>query len=228
MTTLTTNKTKSFVALNHELVKEAIASSLPEATIQTYSRPSHTKVAASVGGGDKVFYRICLKDKIEITKNDIVQPMLQLRDQTFPGAALSVNLGLFRQVCSNGLMAFAAEQTPIRIPHFNNRKGQLEALVENMALSLKNLEATVKTAQMLTTIEVKNPIQTVEKLELPKSLTETITWKIHNGSHRSEDNPHTAWGLYNIVNEIDAQHSRSKYAAMLRDTAVLGKILAAV
>jgi hypothetical protein len=75
---------------------------------------------------------------------------------------------------------------------------------------------------------VLNPVATVEALDLPKKLKESLLTSLKlkasgtaSGLIRPQDNVNTVWGLYNFINESDAKSARSSLAALNRDTDML-------
>jgi hypothetical protein len=228
ITTIAKGTKGSFIAVNHDDLYATLKSALPSAVIEQWTKPSRTKAAAAVGGGERVLYRLKLDKLIPIVETDVVRPMIQLRDQTFPGAALQVEVGLYRLVCTNGLMAFSREFTPLRIPHYASRRDQLAAIADTVLDSLGRVAATVERAHHLTTVAVADPLAVLSQLELPKKVHDTAAMLITTGLHRKEDDPKNAWGLYNIINEVDAVKSRSRFAALSRDLDMTTKILTLV
>src|SRR5574343_489474 len=97
---------------------------------------SHTKAAQKVGGGEQ--YRVTLRahQPITLRTGDVVYPQITVRDRTYPGSALTVEFGLYRQICTNGLMGFRKVVEPVRVPHFRNREGTLmylDRIIESSA-----------------------------------------------------------------------------------------------
>jgi hypothetical protein len=158
--------------------------------------------------------------------NDAVTPMIVLRDQTFPGAALRLHVGLYRLVCRNGLLGVAISEPTIRIPHFTNRKEQLEGIAAAIFEASSRMESIIETANSLTTIQVKAPVEIIESLSLSKTLTEKLLRGIKAGNIRPEDDINTVWGLYNYINETMFSRTRSVFAAVERDTTLVNQIIA--
>lgn len=219
----------SFVSVDHDSLFSAIRALLPEyfIDVKTYDK-SHTKAASSVGGGSKVFYTLRSPVKYDIGNGDIVQPVIRIVDQTFPGRTLRVEVGLYRQICTNGLMAFSADFAPIRIAHTTNKRELFTGIAAAIQTAILNVEATIEKARQLYTMPVLNPVATVEALDLPKKLKESLLVSLKlkasgtaSGLIRPQDNVKTVWGLYNFINESDAKSARSSLAALNRDTDML-------
>ena len=234
VTTTLRGPKSSFVSVDHDSLFSAIRTLLPEyfIDVKTYDK-SHTKAAASVGGGSKVFYTLRSPVKYDIGNGDIVQPVIRIVDQTFPGKTLRVEVGLYRQICTNGLMAFAADFAPIRIAHTTNKRELFTGIAAAIQTAILNVEATIEKARQLYTMPVLNPVATVEALDLPKKLKDrllnSLTQRMAGlspGNIRPQDNVNTVWGLYNFINESDAKSARSSLAALNRDTDMLVAITA--
>ena len=229
VTTTLRGPKSSFVSVDHDSLFSAIRALLPEyfLDVKTYDK-SHTKAASSVGGGSKVFYTLRSPVKYDIGNGDIVQPVIRIVDQTFPGRTLRVEVGLYRQICTNGLMAFSADFAPIRIAHTTNKRELFTGIAAAIQTAILNVEATIEKARQLYTMPVLNPIATVEALDLPRKLKESILASLNHrlyglspGGIRPQDNVKTVWGLYNFINESDAKSARSSLAALNRDTDML-------
>jgi hypothetical protein len=224
----------SFVSVDHDSLFSAIRALLPEyfIDVKTYDK-SHTKAASSVGGGAKVFYTLRSPVKYDIGNGDIVQPVIRIVDQTFPGRTLRVEVGLYRQICTNGLMAFSADFAPIRIAHTTNKRELFTGIAAAIQTAILNVERTIQKARDLYYMPVLNPVATVEALDLPKKLKESLLTSLKlkasgtaSGLIRPQDNINTVWGLYNFINESDAKSARSSLAALNRDTDMLVAIQA--
>jgi hypothetical protein len=224
----------SFVSVDQDSLYSAIRTMLPEyfLDVKTYDK-SHTKAAASVGGGARVFYTLRSPVKYDIGNGDIVQPVIRIFDQTFPGRTLRVQVGLYRQVCSNGLMAFSADFEPIVIAHTKNKRELFTGIAAAVQVAVSRVEATIEKARALYTMPVLNPVATVEALELPKKLKDRLleSLKLKASGYnvtdiRTQDDVNTVWGLYNFINESDAKTARSPLAAASRDTEMLTSLLA--
>lgn len=174
----------------------------------------HTKAAQRVGGGERTI--ITLRDRTPVDiGGDVVYPQIVVRDQSYPGSALTVSFGLYRLVCSNGLMAFSHVATPVSIPHFKNRTDTLIYLtdqIEGVASKIVNIVADVQQKQAL---PVANPVDMIKHLPLPKSVKKEAIARINAGLVRPEDDINTQWGLYNFVNEIDRIKARRNSTAYL-------------
>jgi Domain of unknown function (DUF932) len=187
---------------------------------------SHTKAAQKYGGGSQAFITLRQSTAITLRSGDTVYPQIQLRDQTYGGRALEVSFGLYRQVCTNGLMGFKHVAEPIRITHHKGKAGVLMQLVNIIEASANQFAAVLAEADVSSTIVVNMPSHIITQLNLPPSLVKKVTELMNANLVRAEDNVNTAWGLYNFINEVDRLRARKNSTAYLnRDANLLGNII---
>ena len=74
-------------------------------------------------------------------------------------------------------------------------------------------------------VVVSNPVDVIGSLDLPNRVKYDAIALTTLARHRKEDNPYTAWGLYNLINERLRRTSRSQYAAASRDVTLLQDII---
>lgn len=215
----------NFFAVNHAQLSDDLAIALPNYRVAHQSRTSIAKKTRQVKG-DKHLYRLRSEHLLKVG-NDAVTPMIVLRDQTYPGAALRLHVGLYRLVCSNGLLGLAFNESDIRIPHYNNRKEQLEGIAAAIFEASARMESVIETANTLTTTQVRAPEEVIKSLSLPKTLTERLLSGITQKAVRPEDDLRTVWGLYNYINENMFQRTRSVFAAVERDIDMVNQIITA-
>lgn len=223
----------SFVSLDQGSLKEAFETVAQAQglnlnySLRTVDK-SHTKAAAQVGGGALSFHTVRVKNALTSVNGDVLFPSFQVRDQTYPGSSLQIRIGFYRQVCSNGLFGFKVGALE-SIRHTPNNRELIARLDERIAIGLERLVQMEQQVSRLQAMEVNNPILVVESLQLPTRLGKTIISFINNSAHRPEDNPRTVWGLYNLINEIDAKTGRINSVAKVdRDHVILDKIIQAV
>jgi len=215
----------TFFTINHSQLSDDLALALPNYRIAHYPRTSISNKTKQVKG-TKHLYRLRSEHLFQVG-NDLVTPMVVLRDQTFPGAALRLHVGLYRLVCSNGLLGVAISEPTVRIPHFTNRKEQLEGIAAAIFDASARMESIIETANTLTTIQVKAPTTVIESLGLPKTLVEKLLLGVKAGNVRPEDDITTVWGLYNYINEVMFSRTRSVFAVVERDITLVNQIITA-
>jgi hypothetical protein len=165
-------------------------------------------------------------DRVQ-TEGGTVSPMLFLRNVNDGGHALMIGVGLFRFVCSNGLVVgdnFYSQ----RVIH---RAGPtLDQFLINLD---KNLDAAFETAATMDIegmvnrliekqITEQQGIEILASLPIPQGATDRaiLDWV---RPVRKEDAPRNLWSLYNVANEANRVKSRS-VNAFGREISLLGDI----
>lgn len=156
-----------------------------------------------------------------------ITPRLWLRNDNTGGSALSVGIGLYRWVCSNGLyigvQAFGTRLIHRDGPHAHR---VLDALPEALSAAMDDIASGAATDLLLeaSATVVTDPIDVVGSLDVGLRTKQFAIDNIILGRLRAEDNPNTAWGLYNIVNEAARFHTKSKWRTVNRDMTLLSDI----
>jgi hypothetical protein len=164
--------------------------------------------------------------KIAGPNGEDMEALLRVENSSRPGTALSVKLGIYRMVCSNGLFGFSMESLQ-RIVHrvgptaYNKLEG-LPAAVEG---SVKYVDHMRSVAESLADTVVVDPIGVIASLPILQKTKDMAISQVARQAFRPEDQPYTAWGLYNIVNEIDRLQSKSSIAHAQRDERLVDDIL---
>lgn len=147
------------------------------------------------------------------TSQGAVSPMLFLRNINDGGHALMIGIGLFRFVCSNGLVVgdnFYSQRVihrsgPTLDQFLTNLDKNLDAAFEIAAsMDLANMVEEL-TAREITE---QQGIEVLASLPLPLSVTDAaiLNWV---RPVRQEDAPRNLWSLYNVANEANRIRSRS-------------------
>lgn len=218
-----------FAALNgQELVQELRNRFDGQYVINsTIEDRGHTKAAQKVGGGNLTRVELKSRTGITLQTGETVYPIMRLRDQNYPGSALTVSFGLYRLVCANGLMAFRSVAEEVRIPHFKNRTETLMYLDRVIAASAEKVNAIIAHVNYLQALTVADPIKTIDSMGVPKTVKEQAKVNMATGKVRPEDNLNTVWGIYNFVNELDRTMARANSTAYLtRDENMLVSLAA--
>lgn len=219
----------------HAIDKHSLLTDLGETfsrdwNITTQSRDcSHLKAVREGFGGVGERSRITLTSKTDLTSGyGGLRLRIAITDQSFSGKALVITFGVYRLVCSNGLMGLRAFSTPIRVPHYANRVQLMQRLTEVITLKLAESQEVLAEIEAMNKAMVVNPYQAVETLGLPTNVVKEVQAALATGSHRTEDNPNTVWGLYNLVNEMDRRNARRNSTAYLaRDAELVSRLVAA-
>ena len=224
-----TNVGPRFLSISHE----SLISVAREVTGST----NQVKVIHPKGNPNKLFLTVDLKQhetNVPALGGNLV-PRLWMRNHNDGTRALQVGLGFFRIVCSNGLVIPIDGALFTSIRHLAGPKANtfLDTLPDILLAKMEQVRngALVEAALGATKIAVENPLAVLAQLPLSKTVQQDVSLKLEYGARyglRAEDNPNTAWGLYNTVNESIRKWSRSQYAAVNRDVTLLNDIITIV
>lgn len=242
MSSMTVNyRTKSgldkatFAALDNTELVQRLTERFPswEVSTRVYNK-SHTKAASAFGGGAKYYTTLRSNETLRLVNGEALRGEIRIIDQDYSGRALTVEFGLYRLICTNGLYGFRSmsEQT-IRITHHVGKAGILMQLDQLIVASSEVFSRMVEQANALLTAPIDYPLATLQRVALQVGISKKtynrIRAAIENGAVRPEDNVNTAWGLYNVINEIDRMSARKNSVAYLqRDTQVIDSIMGRV
>lgn len=223
-------RTPRFAALNAVELCNRLSQRFPEWTTEFNTREKRTKRAIEFGGGSQSIITLRSGNTLQLHNGELLRGQIVVRDQDYAGRALTVEFGLYRLVCTNGLMAFRSISEPIRIPHHMNRTEMLLRLDQIILDSSAVFQRLVDEANRLTLLPVSDWSATLTAVAtavgLPKYTVQSIERSIANRMTRAEDNAATVWGVYNIINEFDRRNARRNSTAYAdRDREVLDLIL---
>jgi hypothetical protein len=221
-------KNGSFVSVNQEsllrsleYLAETKGLHLRERTISK----AHLKAAKGDQNATQNFYTLRSNTIVDLNDSPVA-PMIQVRDQTYAGSKLVLRLGLWRQICSNGLFGFSV-QTEERIAHYKKNEDTLKALDDTISGMFERSSGLIMQVQDLQQRQI-DWRKVISQLDLPPKVLAELTQILWHGTNRPQDNPDNVWGLYNIVNEIDRRMARRNSIAYLdRDNRMLDLILKA-
>lgn len=156
-------------------------------------------------------------------------PQLFLFNDNTGRSSLRLSVGLFRLVCSNGLTVGVpglSFETRIRHTWSETQRGRVldlplvaEQIVEHIRTDLLDSIEVAKETRVI------DPISVVASLPIGERAREQAISMLAYGSQRDADDPHTAWGLYNHVNECVRSRSRSEFTAVRKDEGLLSHII---
>lgn len=154
--------------------------------------------------------RFVLKDKvIEVAQKDYVNLMIEVQNSYDGSLRHSLALSYFRQVCTNGLMAWRKE-TALDNKHVSDYVPNLEIIIKR----LDELDISLQQFRKLTERRVssKEMDGIMEKLRefknndsFPKKLLSEVSMKVHQEVEQLNSEPN-AWILYNGFNNILNHH----------------------
>lgn len=167
-------------------------------------------------GGMRVYDTYDLGYTLHGPFGEEMKARLRVQDSTVPGWAFKATLGAFRALCLNGLFGFG-EQCTARIVHRTGETAQdaIRALPDAIVAAVQALPKLQAEFEHLAAIEVPDPIAVLMSLNIPNVVREGAFNTITYGSYRTQEPAHTAWGLYNIVNELDRLRARQGSIAYL-------------
>lgn len=159
-------------------------------------------------------------DSTVLLANTACFPRIYVRNSYAGESALTVRVGFYRLICSNGMM--------VGTTHFNGRLLHLDSGIKQLPQLRHQIRDAVQwctrdlpvLAERLNNI-VLSPVQVstiLSSIKASQRLAETVSLRLHNPrSLRPEDRGvdingqyyPTAWTLWNIVNEAARQRSRS-------------------
>jgi hypothetical protein len=214
----------TFLAIDRESVRAVVQSTLAKLGIDATHRPQERTLysRASEPGqlptvkGFRLYDQWSLGFNVEGPNGEPMQALLKIQDSTVPGMAFRVSVGVLRLICLNGMFGFGTEfETRV-----NHRVGQsafdkLAGLPAAIEAALKGLPQLAAAAEGLAAVPVADPIDVLLSLNIPEKVRENAISIIGRQAYRFEDQPTDAWGLYNIVNEVDRLLARKGSTAYL-------------
>jgi len=209
-----------FAAINTEsLINQALEVVGPTAQVKITSarnNPQATIVAIRTG------------DTVSLADGTVGNPTIYLRNANDGKTALIVHSGLFRLVCSNGLVIGSGYAQ--RVIHTAGPKlsGFLDQFSDAVAEGIDMAYESERISHELTAKPVTQDqaIQIVGNLDLPKSVKDVAIYTLVTERNRPEDDVSTLWGFYNMVNELNRTRSRSQLAAGIREFRLLDDVQA--
>jgi hypothetical protein len=160
----------------------------------------------------------------------LLTPQLWVKNDNSGGSALVVGIGLYRFICMNGLY-FGLSSFNIKLRHYDGPKahGILDQLPQAIQSAIKAIESGEALDVAYDALETKvlDPISVVGNLpDVSNKVKQIVISNILNDSGREQDEPETAWGLYNQINEAARLRARSLYRQASNDIGMLDNIIA--
>ncbi len=147
-------------------------------------------------------------------------PRIYVRNSYAGESALTVRVGFYRLICSNGMM--------VGTTHFNGRLLHLESGIRQLPQLRKSIQSAVEwcTVELPRLADRLNAIQLtgvqistiLASISASKRLAEAVSYRVaHPGQVRPEDRIQdaagnlgfTAWNVWNVINETQRERSRS-------------------
>lgn len=156
-----------------------------------------------------------------------ITPRLWLKNDNTGRGAMSVGVGFFRWVCSNGLY-IGVNMFGAKLIHRDGPKAHniLDLLPESLNTAMEHVASGAAADLLLDAADQKviDPIDVIGSLDIGVKAKDAAIYTVAGQLNRVVDNPYTVWGLYNIVNENVNRASRSKFKAAERDMQLLENI----
>ena len=205
---------------NHDLIA-LLEKTCSENIIKFYYSKNKDRLVASVSFDN---YKV-----VDDSLGGTIVPRLYVKNSNHGGECLVVGVGLYRQVCTNGLMMYFGDVHSNKIKHVQGPK--LTSFLDVLPAMIEHQIKTIVSGQVFdeayeaSQVEVKNPINAIGNLPISNIVKDRAIAQIVNQTHRKEDNPYTAWGLYNLINELSRLRSRTEYNALNKDIGLLDHIV---
>mgnify|MGYP001429083465 FL=1 len=140
--------------------------------------------------------------------SDQIVPKMLICNSMNREKALTIAMGVFRLVCSNGLVVGDTSMNQ-RIIHRAGPKvaNFLETFEEKVAAAIRNIQKSIGEVVNLTDIKIASPRQAFDHLAAQGVLTtrshSSLLDQLENDDFRSEDRAHldNVWGILNLANE---------------------------
>lgn len=159
----------------------------------------------------------------------LLTPTIWIKNDNTGKAALTIGVGLFRFICSNGLFIGLSDfNAKIRHVDGNKAHNMLDVLPQVFNAAVDSLEngTLIDFAVDALNTQVLDPIDVVGSLpNMTNRTKEKAIDSIVLSNNRPQDQPGNAWGLYNMLNELNKKGSRSAFAAANKDLTLLENIL---
>lgn len=154
--------------------------------------------------------RFVLKDKvIEVAQKDYVNLMIEVQNSYDGSLRHSLGLSYFRQVCTNGLMAWRKE-TALDNKHVSDYVPNLEIIIKRLDELDNSLQQFRKlTERRVSSKEIDGIMEKLREFKhndsFPKKLLSEVSMKVHQEVEQLNSEPN-AWILYNGFNNILNHH----------------------
>ena len=210
-----------FAAINTEsLINQALEVVGPDA---------HIKITSARNNPQATIVAIRTGDTVSLADGTVGNPPIYLRNANDGKTALIVHSGLFRLVCSNGLVigsGYAQRVIHTAGPKLSGFLDQFsDAVAEGIDMAYESERISHELiAKPVTTDQA---IQIVGNLDLTTGTKQTAIQAIALGNwYRPQDDITNLWGFYNMVNELNRTRSRSQLAAGIREFRLLDDVQA--
>lgn len=161
-----------------------------------------TKVKDKIGY-QKHLIRFGNMKETSLVKGNVL-PEIVLRNAHDGSSAFALNIGLFRVVCSNGMMVSQGQLSSFSISHLHNLSKTIDATIDKLAEKLPYLKYQIEEMQALELDEYEADKYAVSALNLKyggKAPLERIDRQLLLKSKRREDDENSLWNIFNRIQE---------------------------
>ncbi len=201
-TLLNTNASPLVSPRYHFISTQSILSEMQKLEFKPVSYTEKRAVSPQRRGFQKHIVRLRRSHDVLQVRDSVAE--LVIVNSHDGSSALSLSAGIFRLVCSNGLMASLATVPEVRIIHRDYSLPRLQAGVEEIARQLPVLERQVDTWQILALrpARIAEFAERATALRWPTSKTQPrVAPAALTVAKRPEDSADTLWNVYNRVQE---------------------------
>ena len=175
------------------------------------------------------FIKLRLNTELKVL-GDTINPVLLLSNNHEGMGAFKLMIGLYRFICSNGLVVgqdlFSQRIIHVQGPKASKFLSEVEGIVEkSLDYIVNGLERDIELATS-TKLSFDKGVQIINQLGLSTRLTDQCLTRWQYPT-RVEDSGNTLWHLWNIVNECIRKSSRSEYAITNKNKSLLASIISA-
>lgn len=184
-----------------------------------------------VGNERRASALITLKNsRFELPGDGAMYPIIMFSNWNDGTRAMRITVGLFRLVCSNGLMASVPGMSFDRRIIHRFTETNIERVKELPVIAAELVEYLNSgdlqhTIEMAKDTPVRDAISVIGSLPVGQRAKDLSIDRILLNRVRPEDDIRNAWGVYNLVNESVRSKSRSEFTALTKDEGLLSHVL---
>lgn len=211
----------TYRAISHEEVENTIRTVLDKENIQY----TYTEYKYKTNTTKRMTFTL---DKSMKLMGDDILPRVEVFNSLKKEHSLTIGMGCFRFVCSNGLTVgdvFFQEKIIHRVgPTFETKYDEIEWQVAAFLAQLKHLKDLEE--ELSTTLTIDSMINVTGNLNVPKKVKDkAIEVLVDDNRNRPEDRDNNVWTLFNIVNESISDKVESGQAKDTYNKNLLSDIL---
>ncbi len=212
------------LTINNQFLVDSIQSAIATTGLQA-------NVSVNQFSEKSLVARIRFEDQLSIA-GELFKPQLYLLNRNDGKTALRLQVGLFRIVCSNGLImpAFDGSAHQLRIIHrdCDQTNRQIEQLPGLIVAGLDAISSTEGVIEEMKAMELKQDIHAFHVIGNLNVSDNVKRGSMHHWLKRAEvrsaDSASDAWSLYNVVNEQIRRNHGFNLTSMKQDSNLLSDV----